>query len=245
MNSSQTTLNQYLPYLKEIRKRLLLIISIAVVATILGFFCYDRIIAVIINLLDLKKLNVVFTSPFQYLELSISASLLIGILVSLPVIIVQLLSFLKPALQKNEYRLLVSLTPISLILFVGGFISGVIMMKYTITYFQQESARLHIGSVLDISTFLSSIITVAMLMGLAFQFPLILTLLLQLRIVSRQWLIRQRPYIYLAALLFVILLPITNVITDFILTLPLVILFEITVLLNTILIKRKRGEVHV
>jgi sec-independent protein translocase protein TatC len=229
----------------EVRKRLFLVISITVIATAVGFFYYDRIITLIIKLLDLKELNVVFTSPFQYFELSVNAALLIGITVAFPVIIIQLLSFLKPALQKNEYRLLVFTTPVSLMLFVGGFIFGVVMMKYTIHYFQQESAQLHIGSVLDISKFLSSIITVAMLMGLAFQFPLILTLLLQLRVISLQWLTQQRRFVYLGALLFIILLPITNVVIDFILTLPLVILFEITVLLNTVLLKRKRGEIYV
>ncbi len=236
---TQTGINQYLPYLVEVRNRLFLVVSIAVIATVVGFFQYDRIITIIIKLLDLKELNVVFTSPFQYFELSVSAALLIGITVAFPVIIFQLLSFLRPALQKNEYRLLMLMTPVSFLLFIGGFVFGVLMMKYTISYFQQESTRLHIGSVLDISTFLSSIITVSMLMGLAFQFPLVLTLLLQLRVITHRWLAQQRRYVYLMALLFVIFLPITNIITDLILTLPLVILFEITVLLNTLLLKRK------
>lgn len=238
----QIGINRYLPYLVEVRKRLLFVVSITVIATVLGFLYYDRIIAMVIRLLDLKELNVVFTSPFQYFELSISAAFLIGTTVALPIIIIQLLSFLKPALRRREYRLLVLMTPVSLTLFVAGFIFGVFMMKYTITYFQQESARLHIGSVLDISSFLSGIITVALFMGLTFQFPLLLTLLLQFKIISREWLVRQRRYVYFAALLFVILLPITNVVTDFILTLPLVILFELTVVLNTIVLKRKRGD---
>ena len=236
---TQAVINQYLPYLMEVRKRIFLVASIAVIATAVGFFQYDRIITVIIQLLDLKEFNVVFTSPFQYFELSVSAALLIGLVAAFPVIIIQILSFLRPALRKTEYRLLIMMTPISLGLFIGGFIFGVLMMKYTIAYFQAESARLQIESILDISTFLTSIITVAMLMGLAFQFPLILTLLLQLRVISRSWLTKQRPFVYLTALLFVILLPITDVITDFILTLPLVILFEITVLLNTVFLKRR------
>ena len=231
--------NQYLPYLKEIRKRLLFIISITVGATVVGFFQYDRIIGFVITMLDLDQLNVVFTSPFQYFELAISAALLVGVIVALPVIIIQLFSFLRPALQKSEYRMLLLMLPIGLILFVGGFIFGVAIMKYTIAFFQTQSEQLHIGSVLDISSLLSSIITISLFMGLAFQFPLILTLLLQLQVIHHKWLGNQRKFVYLAALLLVILLPITSIVTDVILTLPLVILFEITLILNIIVLKRK------
>ena len=216
----------------EVRNRILWIVSASLVGGILGFFLYDRIISLAVRFLNIQGINIAFTSPFQYIELAINSAILFGIITAFPFILGQLVSFLRPALKAPEFRLLVSLLPLSLLLFVGGFIFGALMMRYVIVIFQASSARLGISNVLDFSSLLSAIMATSALMGLAFQFPLILTALIYFKVITYKTVARQRPFAYLAAFVFAMMLPPTDILTDFILAVPLVFLFELTLLLN-------------
>jgi len=225
-------INKYLPYLMEVRNRILWIVSASLVGGILGFFLYDRIIGLAISFLNIEGVNIAFTSPFQYIELAINSAVVFGIITAFPFILAQLVSFLRPALKPPEFRLLVSLLPLAIILFVGGFIFGAVMMRYVIVIFQQSSARLGIGNILDVGSLLSAILSTSALMGIAFQFPLILTTLIYFKVVKYATVAKQRPFAYLAVFIFAMMLPPTDILTDFILAVPLVFLFELTLLLN-------------
>ncbi|EKE05150.1 MAG: hypothetical protein ACD_19C00425G0011 [uncultured bacterium] len=79
------------------------------------------------GLLDLNGVNIVFTSPFQFLNLAVSSSLSLGLIITIPLLIYQFLTFLKPALKVKEYRSVMSLLPVSIILFIGGFVFAALM----------------------------------------------------------------------------------------------------------------------
>ena len=89
------TVEKYMPFLMEIRKRLLFIVAVFIAAAAFGFLYYERMVKLILSIFNLQGVNIVFTSPFQFMELAISSALLIGILVVLPLIIMQFLSFIK------------------------------------------------------------------------------------------------------------------------------------------------------
>jgi sec-independent protein translocase protein TatC len=234
-----STLDKYLPYLYEIRKRLLFLLSVFSICAALGFIYYAQVVDVVLRIFKLDGVNIVFTSPFQFLSLAMTSGLLVGVSCLFPLIIWQFLSFIKPALRKDEYRVILALLPLSLILFAGGFSFGIVIMRYIIILFYEKSISLNIGNFLDISELLSQILFTAVLMGLAFQFPIILTALLKLRLITAQKLKKQRPVAYSIALVFAALLPPSDLISLILLTLPLIILFEITILFSSISLKTK------
>jgi Sec-independent protein secretion pathway component TatC len=69
-------------------------------------------------------------------------------------------------------------------------------------------------------------------MGLLFQFPIVLTPLIRLKVIPYQKLVKYRATIYVALLILVMLLPGTDILTDFLEFFPLAFLFELTLLLN-------------
>lgn len=233
-NNFKENLNRYFPLLTEVRRRLLFVVSIFLLFGIFGFFYYEKIITFVISLLDLNGVNIVFTSPFQFLNLAISSSLSIGLIVTIPILIYQILTFLKPALKVKEYRSVMTLLPISIVLFIGGFAFGFLMMKYVVSIFYSKSVELNIGNMLDISKLLSQILVTSSLMGLAFQFPIVMSLLMDFKLVSHKMFSSQRPFAYLIAILFAAFMPPTDILSLILLTLPLVLLFEITLLLNRV-----------
>jgi sec-independent protein translocase protein TatC len=229
--------NRYFPYLMEVRKRLFFVASVFLISTALGFIYYEKIILFSLGVFNLEGINIVFTSPFQFIELSINSGLLVGLVAIFPLMIIQVMAFLKPALKKSEYRLVISLLPLSIFLFLFGFAYGVFIMRYVLVIFQEKSLALSIGNFLDVSRFLSQILVTSALMGLAFQFPVVLTILMRLRVITYQALSKQRMIAYSFSVIFAAFLPPTDLFSLALLTIPLVILFETTLLLNKVVFK--------
>ena len=240
MNSNTTVqenINRYLPLLSEVRRRILFVFSVFLLFGVVGFFYYEKIIVFIIDMIDLGEVNIVFTSPFQFLNLAISSSLLIGTIATIPLLLYQVLHFLKPALKSKEYRSIIAFMPLSIVLFLGGFTFGFFMMKYVVSIFYSKSLELDIGNMLDISKLLSQILVTSSLMGVAFQYPIVMSLLMRFKVVSLATFVKQRPIAYMVALSFAALMPPTDILSLILLTLPLILLFEITLFLNKIFTK--------
>ena len=182
--------------------------------------------------MSLKGVNIVFTSPFQFINLAISCGLASGLIFSFPLLIYQLMLFLKPALKPKEYKLIITFIPFSLILFIVGFLFGVYIMKWQVEIFLARAVSIGIGNILDISGLLSVVLLTATLMGIGFQFPIILLLLMKLGILTRAQLGNARKWVYLGSFIFAILLPPDSIIADVLLSLPLIALFEVTLLLS-------------
>lgn len=232
-------INKYSPFLKEVRKRVFFTLAVFAVATIAGFIFYEKIIKFLIDFLSLEGINVVFTSPFQFINLAISCGIATGLVVVFPLFIAQTLSFLKPALRKKEYTMVVRFLPFSIILFLIGFTFGVLIMRWQIEIFLARSAALGIGNILDISRLLTTVLLTSVLMGIGFQFPIVLSALMRIGIIDHQQLGRKRPWVYLGSFIFTIFLPPDSVLADILLSLPLIILFELTLILDHIFRKKR------
>lgn len=233
----EASLSKYMPFLVEIRKRLLFIFSVFLVTSVIGFIYYEKIVSFLLKIFSLDGVNIVFTSPFQFFNLALTSAALLAVIAVFPLITYQVLAFLRPALNSREHRTIISLLPLSLLLFVSGFGFGAIIMKYVIMIFYEKSTSLNVGNFLDISLLLSQILITALLMGLAFQFPIILTILMRLKVIKYKFLVQKRIFIYGLSLVFAILLPPTDLLSLFLLFLPLALLFELTLLLNRWVLK--------
>jgi len=225
---------RYLPYLEELQKKLLQVVIVMLGATILGAIYHRQILTFVLQRFDLTGINMVISSPYQVIELAIQTGIYVGILTAFPLLVYHLLTFLKPALEAEEYKVLVSLIPVSLGLFIGGFTFGVWVMNFIIALFAKATLDYSIGNIWDISMFFSQILFSAVSLGLVFQFPILITILLRFKVLPRQFFTEKRPFMYAAALIFAAMLPPTDIFSLILLVIPLFVLFEATLLLNRV-----------
>lgn len=228
----------YSRFLTEARKRLVFTLLVFVAATFTGFFFYEQIIKFLIEILSLRGINIVFTSPFQFINLAISCGVTSGIILSFPLLVIQILSFLKPALKEKEYKMLVRFLPFSIFLFLVGFLFGFFIMKWQIEIFLARSVSIGIGNILDISRLLSVVLITSGIMGIGFQFPMVLLLLLRMGVIRHDQLKSIRKWVYLGSFLFAILLPPDSILADILLALPMIALFELTLIINRLFEKK-------
>lgn len=229
---TKEAMRRYMPYLEEAQKRLLFTLAVFILVSLLSGIFYKQILIFILSRFDLTGVNMVLTSPFQVIELAIKTGIYTGIVITLPLLIYNLITFLKPALEPKEFSTITRLLPFSALLFVLGFVFGVWVMNFVIAFFTKTTLEFSIGNIWDINQFFSQILFTGLTMALVFQFPIVITILMRLGLVKKQKFVKNRPIVYVGALIFAALLPPTDVFSLVILTLPLFFLFEIALILN-------------
>lgn len=94
------------------------------------------------------------------------------------------------------------------------------------------NASLGLTNIWDVNKFLSQIVVTSALLGLLFQFPLLLTFLIKTNILDRQFLKDNRRWAVLVIFIFVALLPPTDGISLIMTALPLMAIYELTIIIN-------------
>ena len=113
-----------------------------------------------------------------------------------------------------------------------GFSYGFFILYYSLGLLAAINISLGIANIWNISQFLSQIFITAALLGLVFEFPLLLTLFIKLGITTPQTLKNKRRIAYFCIFCITALLPPTDVLSLVAMVLPLVLLYEATILLN-------------
>jgi sec-independent protein translocase protein TatC len=101
-----------------------------------------------------------------------------------------------------------------------------------ITVFSKFSSTFSVSNIWDIQRFFSQVIMTAILTGFIFQMPLVLSGMIRFKLISRKYLVSKRPYVYAVLLIIAVLLPPTDILSLIILMVPLVLLFEVALLIN-------------
>jgi sec-independent protein translocase protein TatC len=219
-------------YWLEIRKRLITVVVAFVVGAVIGILKYQQILNAIISGFNLDNVNIVLTSPYQFVNLAVGSALTMGILTASPFLAYNLLTFIRPALLKQEYKLIKRLFPVSAILFVSGFFFGAWILQMVINIYTNTSNGFSVQNLWDMESFLSQIIIMGISMSIVFQLPIFLTLLLKFHIVKRSQLVKSRRFVYAALLLFTVALPPTDILSLTLILIPLCFLFESALLFN-------------
>ena len=154
----------------------------------------------------------------------------LAIIACIPYIIYSFYVFAIPALTRSEKKSLLKSIPISYSLFIVGFSYGFFILYYSLGLLAAINIGLGIANIWNISQFLSQIFITAALLGLVFEFPLLLTLLIKLGMITPQTLKNKRRIAFFCIFCITALLPPTDVLSLVAMVLPLMLLYEATIL---------------
>ncbi len=224
---------KYTPYLEDIRKRLYVTAILFLVFFAIGFLSTGVIIRTLVAFFDIENVIIATTSPFQFADLSINIGLLSAFALICPVVVYQFFMFMRHALTKREKRIFFSLIPVTVFLFVLGFAYGFFILYYALIILAKVNISLGIQNIWDIGVFLTQIVLTATLLGVLFQFPIVMTYLIRLRVIDTSFLKNKRKIAIFIIFLFTTLLPPTDGLSLLAMALPLVALYEVTIFVNT------------
>ncbi|MDB5205807.1 MAG: tatC [Flavisolibacter sp.] len=195
--------------------------------------------------LCMKGLNIQMQSIGVSTQFStfISVMLVGGIIIAFPYIFLEFWRFIKPALSRKELQNTRGLIFwVSVLFFTGVFFGYFIIAPYTLNFFGNFQLDENIENRWTIASYFDTVIPLVLGTGLAFQLPLVMILLAKIGIVSASYLRRVRKYsIIIILVVAAIITPGPDVISQMTVAIPLLLLYEISILL-TKRIERERKE---
>ena len=217
-------------HLEELRSRLFISIIAVLITTALAFVFSDRIIAIL--KLPAGNITLHVFSPMDGFFVKWRVALFTGLALAFPVWGYQLIAFIAPGLTDQERRVIVPLVGAGFVLFALGATFG-----YYLLYGMINVLIALFGPELDYfpsaDAYISFVVFFLLSTGIAFELPVVLYGLVRLHIISTDLLRKQRRYFYFAMFVFAeIITPVSDpVIAPLTITVPLVLLYELTLLL--------------
>ena len=220
-------------HLLELRSRLLKVILLFAVFSVLGIpFASEIYLFVSAPLIELlpdgsTMIATEVASPFMA---PIKLVLYIALMFSMPWLFYQTWMFMSPGLYKNERAFTGPLMLSTVILFFSGaafafFVVCPIIFKFFIGL-APESIRV----MTDLNQYLSFVFKLIFAFGVAFEIPIATILIVKNGIVSKESLVKARPYLIILFLIIGMLLTPPDVFSQLFLAMPMWILFEVGIL---------------
>ena len=218
-------------HLDELRTRLIVSGVFVLVVAALCFW-QNHAILDIANAPLPDDVEPITLSPSEPFMTTLTVVLYSAILISLPFLLYQLYAFVLPALSPNEKRTMVPLLMLVPVLFILGvvfayFIVVPAAIKFLLN-FNDDQFSVQIRAREYYSFFSLALISV----GILFQIPVGILAITRLGIVTPEQLAKNRRYAILVCAVLAMLLPGTDPITMLISMAPLVLLFELSLILS-------------
>ncbi len=246
--ASQDTQDTFISHLVELRTRLLRAVS-AVLIVFVALFLYPGPSA-IYDLLAQPMLaslpegtRMIATGVITPFMVPVKVTLLAAFVLALPVVLYQAWAFVAPGLYRHEQRLALPLIASSTLLFLMGMAFCYFVVFRTVFHFIANFAPQSITPAPDIEAYLSFVMTMFIAFGVTFEVPVAVILLVKTGIVTVEKLRAARGYVIVGAFIIAAVVTPPDVVSQFMLAVPLCLLFELGVLVAGTL-KKKAAEEH-
>ncbi|REL31344.1 twin-arginine translocase subunit TatC [Thalassotalea euphylliae] len=244
MTNSQANYTLF-DHLIELRTRLLrAVVSVLLVFCCLAYFAQDiyqylaePLLATMPEGTQMIATDVAspFFAPFKL-------TIVLSIFIAMPLILYQVWAFIAPGLYQNEKRLVAPLMVGSTLLFYGG-ISFAYFVVFPLAFaFFTSVAPEGVTIATDISSYLDFVLKLFFAFGAAFEIPIAIMLLCWTGFTSPESLRKKRPYIVVAAFVVGMLLTPPDIISQTLLAIPMLLLFELGLLLAGFYQKKEAVE---
>ena len=239
-------------HLAELRTRLLY----SVLALFLGFFACFYFAGDIFNFLvapladmwaDQPERRLIFTALHEKFFTEIKVAFFAAACLAFPIIASQFWLFIAPGLYKDEKRAFLPFLMATPVLFTAGAASvyyGVIPVAWEFfAGFEQANSDGQLAIQLEpkVNEYLSLIMQLIFAFGLAFQLPVLLTLLARVGSISSDWRKTKRRYAIVVAFVAAAVLTPPDPLSQIGLAVPIIVLYEVSIWL-AVLMERKRKQ---
>ncbi len=232
-------------HIEELRWTIFKILGTLVVTTILGLFLSDMILRLFLLPIEIIKerypefiVQQILTNPFDGVIIKLKAALMGGIVIAYLPVFFFVWQYLKPALKNNEKKVFFWAGIIGTLFFITGIICGymvIIPMLLALLKFGISSAE----NLWSVGEFISFVFYWLLGAGIIFELPLLMFVLCSLGIIKIITLKKLRAYFYVGAFIFAaVVTPSTDPFSMLLVAIPLLILYEISIFVISILDKK-------
>ena len=220
----------FMEHLLELRTRVVRA-SVAVIAVFLVLSPFMKQIFDFLSLplmaalpQGVKMLSTGVVAPFF---VPLKVTLFLAFLIALPIVLYQLWAFIAPGLYKREKRLIWPILISSLVMFAAGMLYCYFVVFRMVFMFIAGFSPDSVNFAPDIDAYFSFVISMFLAFGLTFEVPIVVMVLNRMGIAHYQTLVKARPYVIVGAFVLAAIVTPPDVLSQCLLALPLVILYQV------------------
>ena len=163
----------------------------------------------------------------------ISTSLYLGLLCASPYVLFEFFKFISPALYDNERKYSIPVLFIIYALFIiGVLMSYFILFPISFRFLGTYSLAEQIHSTITIDSYITTFVTLTLVMGAVFQLPIIAYVLARIGIIQSKMLAKYRQYAFLIIMIVAAIITPPDLMTLVLVTIPLYLLYEISIIIT-------------
>lgn len=235
-----STQDTFISHLVELRNRLLLAIGAVFVVFLCLLYWAKDLYAVLARPL-LAALpaggQMIATDVVGVFLVPIKVAALVAFVIALPYVLYQAWAFVAPGLYANEKRLVLPLVIASSVLFLVGMSFAYFLVFPMVFQFMASVAPEGVAWMTDIDKYLSFVMTTFIAFGVTFEVPVVVIVLVRAGMVSIDKLKEIRPYVFVGAFVVGAIFTPPDVVSQFMLALPLWLLYELGIVLSRFVAK--------
>jgi sec-independent protein translocase protein TatC len=224
----------FISHLVELRDRLIrALIAIGVVFVPTAFFARELYALLAAPLLATLPAGgqMIATDVVGVFLVPMKVALMVSFLVALPYVLYQVWGFVAPGLYAHEKRLAIPTVAASVVLFFIGMAFAYFAFFPMVFGFMSKFAPEGVAWMTDIEKYLSFVLTMFLAFGVTFEVPIIVIVLTRLGIVSVETLREWRSYVIVGAFVVAAVFTPPDVISQFMMAIPLWLLYELGIFL--------------
>jgi len=232
-------------HLEELRKRLITCFIAVGVGFVVSFGFKERLFNILVHpLIKVMKdgETLIYTGLPEAFFTYLKVAFLTGLIVASPIILYQFWMFVAPGLYKTERRMMAPVVLLSSLFFIGGALFGYFIVFPWGFKFFLGFATDTIRPLPSMREYFGFSAKLLLAFGLVFELPIVLTFLAKLGIVSVEFLKKNRKYAILIFFTGAAILTPPDVITQIMMALPLMALYEISIIGAKLFGKKKPKE---
>jgi sec-independent protein translocase protein TatC len=215
-------------HLTELRDRLIKVVLAVALASTVGFYFGDQIVAILKAPLPVDQ-PLYYTGVGDAFAIRLKISIVVGIILAMPVILWQVWAFVAPGLTDPEKRAVRPWIPLALVFFALGVGIAYFVLPFAASFLLGFSTA-DLQPLITASNYFDFVTTLFLAFGLVMEFPILLFGLSRVNIVTSERLKRaRRMAILIIAIFAAAITPGTDIISPIVLGLTMYLLFEGTV----------------
>lgn len=189
--------------------------------------------------------------PFELISIAMSGqfsthiwiSIISGLILAFPYVVYQFWSFLSPALYEKERRYAkYAVFAISILFFIGVLFGYYVIVPLSIHFLGSYQISESVKNTINLTSYFSTISSVTLASGLVFELPVVIFFLSKIGIVTPQFLKTYRKHAIIVILIVAAIITPPDIFSQILVTIPLLVLYEVSIVISKAIYKKKEAE---
>ncbi len=230
----------FLDHLGELRRRVIWVLVVFIGTMIGGLFAAEKLVTYLKNVEPAVGITWNVFSPWDSITIYMKVAFIIALALLLPFLLYQIWAFVKPGLKREEQQATIKYIPLAFVFFVCG-LSFAYFIVFPMAFQFTESVTLYLEltQTYGISQYFSFMFNILLPVSLLFELPVVIMFLTRIGVLTTQRLRAARKISYLILVIVATMITPPDLISDLLVMIPLILLYEVSVGLS-ILVERRR-----